>query len=161
MNYQTSNEIELAVTRYFGVQRHTIVPNVSWGMFPYELDMCVLNHRSRYAYEVEIKISRSDLRRDQKKGHHHDRNGNAIKGLWFAMPKKMFGCEDLVPETAGIMYIDEQGKVLISRKPKSNPVAIRWTFEQCYFLARLGTMRMWTLKRILHAQKAASIQEVK
>lgn len=150
MNYETSREIEVAVADHFGVQTHTIVPNVSWGLFGYELDLCVLNHRSFYASEVEIKISKGDLKRDGKKHHQHDRNGNAIRFLWFAMPEKLSGCEDLVPEHAGIMLIGKDGRVKIVRKPMGNRAAIKWEPYQAYLLARLGTMRTWTLKRAIN-----------
>jgi len=66
------------------------------------------------------KISKSDLKADAKKNHNHDKNGNYIKYLWFAMPKKLMGCEDLVPENAGIIYIDKWGFSKIFRKANVN-----------------------------------------
>ena len=41
MNYETTAEMELAVVRHFNARKNVIVPNVSWGMFPYELDLCM------------------------------------------------------------------------------------------------------------------------
>lgn len=159
MRYQTSAEIEVAISRYFSITKYVIVPNVSWGMFYYELDLCVLNHRSLYAYEVEIKISKSDLRRDQNKWHHHAHNHNLIRDLYFAMPEKMRDCIDLVPERAGILLVDEKGNVSTLRKPKSNPMAKKWTYEQAYKLARLGTMRTWTMKRAIIMRKQQKANE--
>lgn len=147
MNYQTCAEIEVAISRYFGITKYVIVPNVSWGMFRYELDLCVLNHRSLYAYEVEIKVSKSDLKRDAKKWHGHDWNYNLIRCLYFAMPEKMLDCIEFVPERAGILLVDPKGHVTTVREPKPNPAAKKWTYEQAYRLARLGTMRVWTYKR--------------
>ena len=147
MNYETTGEIEEAVVRHFNARKNVIVPNVSWGMFPYELDLCMLNLAGMYASEIEIKISKSDLKADGKKHHCHDKNGNFIKYLWFAMPDKLKGCEDLVPENAGILYINKYGYGKIFRKPVVNPVARKWDYEKAFKLARLGTLRIWSLKR--------------
>jgi hypothetical protein len=147
MNYETSVEIEIAIAGYFGARTHIIVPNVSWGMFGYELDLCILNNKSFYASEVEIKISKFDLKRDCKKGHHHDLNGNLIKNLWFAMPEKLECCADLVPVKAGILLVSPKSWVREIRKPLPNPIAKKWTVQKAYELARLGTLRIWDLKR--------------
>jgi hypothetical protein len=147
MNYETSAEIEIAVSNFIGQRTHIIVPNVSWGMFPYELDLCVLNCKSFYAYEVEIKISKADLKRDSKKQHNHDWNHDYIRQLWFAMPEKMRGCEELVPTRAGIFYVTKGGRVIEERRAEINTVAKKWTVEKAYELARLATFRMWNLKR--------------
>jgi len=153
MNYETTGEIEEAVVRHFNARKNVIVPNVSWGMFPYELDLCILNNDSLYASEVEIKISKSDLKADAKKNHSHDKNGNYIKYLWFAMPKKLMGCEDLVPENAGILYIDKWGFSKIFRKAIANKLAKKWDYEKAFKLARLGTLRIWDLKRSLRESR--------
>lgn len=145
-DYQTAYEIEFAIAHHFGIRTHTIIPNVSWGMFAYELDLCVLNNRSFYADEVEIKISRSDLKRDSKKRHNHDWNNNMIKRLWFAMPERMENCIDLVPARAGIMLVSPLlGAVRVLRLPVINKAAKKWRAEDAFKLARLGTLRMWDL----------------
>jgi hypothetical protein len=147
MNYETSWEMEVAIANHFHTTTHVIVPNVSWGMFGYELDLCVLNVRSLYASEVEIKISKSDLKRDALKQHEHDRNRNLIRQLWFAMPEKIKGCEQFVPERAGIMYVDQKGRVIVFKQPAINKFARKWSYEDAFKLARLGTLRTWNLKR--------------
>ena len=147
MNYETSGEIEIAIANHFGIRKNIIVPNVSWGMFGYELDLCILNCKSMYASEVEIKISKYDLKRDSKKYRAHERNRNLIRQLWFAMPEKLRGCEGLVPEKAGIMLITKIGGIWTYRHPEINKLAQKWTIEEAYKLARLGTMRIWKLKR--------------
>lgn len=149
MNYETSSEIEIAIANHFDIRKNIIVPNVSWGMFGYELDLCILNCKSMYASEVEIKISKSDLKRDQKKYRPHERNGNLIRQLWFAMPEKLRGCEDLVPERAGIIFVkfvNNMGITYEYRRPKINKLARKWSIEEAFKLARLGTMRIWSLK---------------
>lgn len=158
MNYETSAEIEIAVAAYFGARTHIIVPNVSWGMFGYELDLCILNNKSFYASEVEIKTSKFDLKRDCKKSHQHDLNYNMIKNLWFAMPEKLECCADLVPTKAGILLVSPKSVVREIRKPQPNRIARKWTVQKAYELARLGTLRVWDLKRVnmyIRSQKVA------
>jgi hypothetical protein len=161
MKYETCAEIELAVAHHFGERGYVIVPNVSWGMFMYELDLCALNNVSLYASEIEIKVSKSDLKRDMKKNHHHDRNDNYIKYLWFAMPYKMLGCEEFVPDNAGIMFVHDTGWCEIVRKPKANKFAKKWGIEKAFDLARLGTFRIWTLKRALLTYQQSLSGEIK
>ncbi len=36
-------DIEIAVSSHFGIRQNTIVPNLFWGMFTYELDLLVLS----------------------------------------------------------------------------------------------------------------------
>lgn len=149
MNYQTCSEIEVAISNYFDPRNYVIVPNVSWGMFGYELDLCLLNNKSFYAYEVEIKVSKSDLKKDALKQHHHNWNGNMIRGLYFAMPERMRDCIELVPARAGVLLVSETGSVDKVRecKPES---AKKWNYEDAYKLARLGTLRVWQMKRDLN-----------
>ncbi|MEM5786538.1 MAG: hypothetical protein AAGU11_04420, partial [Syntrophobacteraceae bacterium] len=64
----TAADIEVAVARHFHTTRNLIIPNVSWGFrgMGYEIDLMVVTE-SRYAYEVEIKVSAADLKRDAQK----------------------------------------------------------------------------------------------
>lgn len=148
MTYEKTHEIEAAVSKYFNRESLVVVPNISWGLFPYELDLCVLS-KNLYASEIEIKISVSDLKAEKKKNHQHDRNRNYIKYLWFAMPDKMMGNENLIPERAGILYVDHAGRVNVFRQPQPNKDAKKWEMEMAYKLARLGTIRMWSYKEAL------------
>jgi hypothetical protein len=80
--------------------------NVSWGMFNHECDMLVLNKDNTFT-EVEIKISKADLKKDLKKSHKHQDRQNRIHKLYFAIPEcleteEVFG---LIPERAGIMVV--------------------------------------------------------
>jgi hypothetical protein len=96
-------EIEIAVARYFHPRVNLVVPNVSWGMGLHECDLLVIT-RAGYAYEVEIKISKSDLKKDREKRHCHV--SSRISRLYFAIPKELENCIDYVPERAGIISVD-------------------------------------------------------
>lgn len=153
MNYETAEEIEIAVAHWFGTRKHVIVPNISWSMLSYECDMMVL-FPNGYAAEVEIKVSRSDLMRDKKKGHNH--NSNLMRYLYFAIPEKL--SEKCIiadfPERAGILVVTKPlrgalvygNNVELLRPPQENLFARKLTDEEKFNLARLGVLRMWNLK---------------
>ena len=156
-------DIEIAVSSYFGIRQNTIVPNLFWSMFNYELDLCVLS-KSGYATEVEIKASRQDLIKDREKPHGH--HNEMIKYLYFAIPYHLLKDIEHIPERAGILVVEYQEawesytykrKAFFSctrfREPKLN-YNYRWTDTDRRKLLRLAAMRTWTLKRQL--QKARS-----
>ena len=142
MNYETANEIELAIAKFFGIRKYVIVPNVSWGFLQYEADMLILTS-SLYAWEVEIKVSVADLLRDQHKRHSHD--SPYVRRLWFAIPECLESSADHIPFRAGILVVKKNGKVVQCRKPKI--LNCRKLSETDSFkIARLGVMRIWSLK---------------
>lgn len=157
MNYSTCKEIEIAVAKHFGILNHIIVPNVSFGFLNYEADLLIVS-KSGYAWEIEIKISKSDLLRDAKKRHQHD--SDKVRQLWFAIPKKLESCIESIPEKAGVLVIDDVGRVWEKRTPKINPLAKPLTSEEQYKVARLGALRIWSLKeKILKLGGNADIEE--
>lgn len=99
----TAKDIEVKIAKYFDWRRNIIVPNASWGVGLHECDMLILSERN-FATEVEIKISRSDLKADQKKEHGH--NSVKIKNLWFAVPAELVpSALELCPARAGIFAL--------------------------------------------------------
>lgn len=138
MNYQTTGEVELAIARYYDWTKNYIVPNTT--MFGYEIDLLIVS-KSGYGTEVEIKVSKGDLRKDAKKYHHHF--NHRIKYLWFAMPYTLMNCVDLVPERAGIYLVGENGVVNIHRQASVNKDAIKWDDKNIIKLLRLAAMRIW------------------
>lgn len=125
-----------------------VVRNVTWGLgFLYELDLLAVS-KTGVGHEIEIKVSVSDLKRDQLKRHQHD--SPRIKYLWFAGPVEMReSFLDLVPSRAGIILYDPRAtntraELDIVRNAKKNAYAKDFTDEERFRLARLGTMRYWT-----------------
>lgn len=147
-----AKEVEIAVVNYFGARQHLIVPNVSWG-FPgllYEADLVVVT-RAGYAKEIEIKVSKADLIKDKEKKHNH---GCAkFKELYFAIPEKLLKDKEHIPEKAGILVCEkikyDDGVYYgakLERPAKINggePLSLKDKYE----LARLGTLRIWNLKK--------------
>ena len=154
-----AKEVEYAVARMFGTRQNLIVPNVSWGFsgLRYEADMVVVN-KTGYAKEIEIKVSKADLIKDGNKKHSHD--CRKFKELYFAIPEILLQHRENIPKKAGIIVIKEgknynNEKYLyaeIERNPERNS-AERLTQQEKYELARLGTLRIWNLKRKLLAMK--------
>lgn len=141
-----ASEIEIALSGHINFRQNLIVPNVSYGMLPYEADLVIVRP-SGYAVEVEIKVSASDIRADLKKRHHHE--SRYFRELWFAVPLALAGHPD-IPERAGIyaVTIDTWGcyRVKAVRRGHRNPLAKRRTTEDLLRVAHLGCMRVWSLK---------------
>lgn len=160
----TTLEMEIGLAEHFNVRVNMIVPNLHWAMFPYELDLLVLT-KAGYATEVEIKISKSDLKRDKKKRHNHKDPQNRIKYLYFAIPKALLSEVEHIPDHAGIIIVRKEiqtfgrwGKNGYERFEKEvYPCRIfrqppilgkyKWNEKERTELARLAAMRVWTMKR--------------
>ena len=151
-----SDEIEIAVAHWYGTRKHVIVPNVSWGMFQYELDMVVLTP-SDYLHEIEIKVSKSDLVRDKEKWHGH--RNNLVRELYFAIPIDLIAAINHIPERAGVFTVrNENGtyRVNLERKAIPNKLARKLTEKEKFNLARLGALRIWALKESIISRRTYS-----
>lgn len=144
-------DMEIELMKHFGVRKNIIVPNVSWGMLPYEADLVVLT-KSNYATEIEIKISKADLKKDKEKNHTH--NSNYFKYLYFAVPEELkdFALTE-IPEKAGLISVHNNTyhnfryiTCDVVRQPKLNKSHTQWSAADRYKLAELGTMRILGLK---------------
>lgn len=147
-------DIEVRLANHFGYVKNIIVPNVSFGLFTHELDLAIL-WPSGWCDEVEIKISKSDLLKDQSKGHKHSDFQNKIRYLYFAVPDNL---KDIaiqsIPEHAGLISLKEEsngrGAFWITvehvRNPEKQFNSRKLTDKERYKLARLGSIRVWPLK---------------
>ena len=145
----STEEMECVLANHFGIRTNLIVPNVSWGLGIHECDLLICS-KSGYCTEIEIKISKSDLIKDKDKSHGH--NSNKIKYLYFAIPDHLVTDEIIshIPERAGILAVRDNGRRLVVkriREPKRNVNAIKLTIEEQYDMARLGSLRIWGLKK--------------
>lgn len=139
-------EIEVALAKYFNVRRNIIVPNVSWGLFSHELDMCVVSN-SGYVTEIEIKVSLSDLKKDLEKKHHHIDYENKIKYLYFAIPWYLQDKIEHIPDNAGVLIYNERKKIVKKRDAIKYKNCRPLKQHEIYQTARLGTMRIFGLKK--------------
>lgn len=159
MNYETETEIAMVIASWFGIRKYVSVPNISWGFFfDRECDLIVIN-QTGYAYEVEIKTSKSDLIKDKEKQHYH--SSARLQKLWFAIPEKLEYCIDLIPEQAGIFLVMRTGWARQIRQPIKNKTARKLTDIEQFQIARLGTIRMWNEKiRVKELEKIIKEKEI-
>lgn len=139
----------------FHFTKYIVVPNISHGMFAYEIDLLALSG-SGWAHEIEIKTSKSDLIADKKKRHGHHDKKNRIRCLWFAGPEKLEqDFFDHAPERAGIIIVTPHGYCLTRRKPKIQTNSRKFTDEERIKLMRLAYMRFWgkQAKRALNRRR--------
>lgn len=146
-------EAEIAIAKYINPRVNLVVPNVSWGAGIHECDMLVIT-KSRYAWEIEIKVSKADLLKDKQKRHGH--LSDRIRDFYFAIPKSLLACYPDIPGRCGILVIDENMRVKKVRDPIHNSNAIKWSDAEYANIARLGAMRIWGLKSKIVAFKNAN-----
>jgi hypothetical protein len=138
-------DMEIILMGYFSPRVNLIVLNVSWGMNLHECDVLVLSG-SDYATEVEIKRSKADILADKKKAHGH--RSNRIARLFFAVPCELTDYALIhIPERAGLISIDEHGRVKVVRQCQRNKLARKWTKDERLKLAHLGNLRILPLMR--------------
>jgi len=158
-------DLELAIMSSFDYRHNLIVHNISnmMGLVAFETDILVLN-KNNYAHGFEIKVSKADLKADFKKPQHTElevmRNGKfgynrffgKFKYFSYVVPESLKEIAlELIPAFCGL-YIyknitnpkhswldcERQPKILFNYK---------WTDEERYEVARLGTMRIFNLKQ--------------
>lgn len=148
-----AGHMEIAVARLFGIRRHTIVPNVSWGLnLSHEADLLILDKSGRFT-EVEIKISLSDLKADFNKPHGHE--SKFITRLVYACPEDL--CEyagQNIPKHAGLIRVvwNPYGGIFMAewvKKVRHSTYKVKPDDSTVLKFMSLGCMRIWTLKQAL------------
>jgi hypothetical protein len=162
--------MEIAIAEYFNYRRNLIVPNFEAMRF-HECDLLIITPNN-YAYEIEIKISLSDLKADIKKWHKHNDNENRIKKLYFAIPdyllryaydvKTEINLSDFKYKENDIKYIPEYAGIIIVKKLENdncyycerireakNRSKYRFNTEEKFEIARFGTMKIWRWKKFI------------
>lgn len=165
----TSLDIELAIMRKFDYNVNLIIPNISgsYGILAFETDMVVITP-SGYAHGFEIKVSKSDLRADFKKTHHIEmekmRNGKTGKERYFGMFKNFSYAVPselqeealkLIPKFCGLYVynqVNDYGFLSCIRTPNLL-FNYKWSQDQMYKAARLGTMRIYKLKEKINSDR--------
>ncbi len=149
----TTAEMECVVARFLNIRSNLIVPNVHWGMDLHECDLLLVT-KAVYAWEIEIKVTKADLKKDAEKRHGH--RSERIKHLYFAIPTYLEDSIEYIPERAGIITVAPKSEKLwtrckIIRKPETNKAAQPFSDCERYKVARLGALRIWKLKDKLTA----------
>lgn len=127
-NSQSKN-IEAAICMYLYQKSHSPITTRFTAMGLMECDVLSVS-KSNYIYEYEIKISRSDFKKDfLKEKHTHIINENFTtikKGelhyilpnyFSFVTPSNLISIDE-VPDYAGLIYMNDDGSFDIVKKPK-------------------------------------------
>ena len=148
-------DMEVSVANFLNWRTNIIVPNISWSFFNHECDLLRLS-KAGFATEIEIKISKADLIKDNGKrhGHYHKK----IKHLYFAIPGYLQDHIEHIPNHAGIIIVDSEKlidlryhtthKCRILRAPTKQSDYI-FTAGERLRLLELMAMRIWGLKKKL------------
>lgn len=148
-----SRDVEYALSRtHYDFRRWLMVPNVSWGLMPWECDVLAMS-KGGYLHEIEIKVCPYDLKADAKKMKFvlGWRYMNMLREFYYAAPDYVWEKTgyDAVPDDVGIMSINQTARsmsqwVVKVRGCKPNKSALRMDEKQRFTLARLGAMRYWS-----------------
>lgn len=157
-----SGHMEIAVAELIGWRESTVVPNVSWGLgLRHEADLLVLDKHERFT-EIEIKISKSDLKADFKKLHNH--SSAFIGRLIYAVPEDLVEyAKELVPKKCGIISVNWNkfsGKFEAkwARNCKHNKYVEKPDAKVIKKFLQLGCMRIWSLKLALNSRSLAGFK---
>lgn len=141
-----------------------MVPNSYWTGD--ECDLLVVRNDLRLV-DVEVKISRSDLRRDQDKGkwvdvgkyvgwnkpREPDKPREWPRKVWkhyYALPADIWrdSLEECIPKASGVIFMRLRGDgrvgAFVHRQAKPCPGYERLTPEQVVDIARTLTVRYWS-----------------
>ena len=150
-------EIEYAISKRFDTRTHLVVPNVSWGALNHEADVLVVRETG-YCIEFEIKQSFPDYKNDFKKHKWKLGPSKLIKEFYYVFPAELWhkregDIKQLLPDFAGVLVVYREFNIGSYAKemkaPKPNNIAKKMNDRQMYNVARLGTMRIWNLKRTI------------
>lgn len=153
----TAAAITRAVIRSQVFNRNVVaVPCTNWA--GHECDLLVIEKRLRII-DLEVKISRSDLKADLKKSKWWHaptwRNPRQLverrewpDGIWkhyYAMPAEIWDPKLLaaIPEASGVLLLQRPHSVRVLRRAKPNSKAQPISAADAIDIARLAGLRMW------------------
>lgn len=123
-----TNNIEAALVMYLYQKSHSPITTKFTGMGLQECDVISVS-KADYIYEFEIKISRSDFKKDLIKEKHNfiinEKYTFTRKGetLWrtanyfnYVVPKGLVSVDE-VPDYAGLIYLDDDFNFEVIKKP--------------------------------------------
>jgi hypothetical protein len=148
----------------FNRQHLIVVPNCNWT--GNECDLLVITRDLR-VIDIEIKISKSDLKADIKKDKWYHRWDWRIDGAWhgrrdkhnrrrrewpehawkhyYAMPESVWdmSMSAILPKNSGIILLCDRNRIKLIRRAKPCRDAKKISAEDAINIARLSSLRMW------------------
>ena len=148
-------EIELGIIWRYDPRRYLIIPNVTYGFgLRHEADLILVRNNTNYCFEIEIKRTIADLKKDFLKKHGHIDPKKRIKELYYALPTGLI--DKAVPiieennKTAGIIFCYKTREACFSTHIKyavPDKTARPLNEREINELTRLGTIKLWSAKR--------------
>lgn len=146
--------VEFGVIRYFDYAGKFAIPNVTYGFgLSYEVDVMIVT-KFLYAYEIEIKVSPGDLKRDCQKWRFRQgwEPSQLFRKSYYAMPVEMEKYTDLIPSSYGVLLVKYNNYWFEAREVRpaaTNASARKLTETEYANLGRLCMLRMWDLKKTI------------
>ncbi len=147
----------ILVRRLFSSRCLVVVNNTTWSGS--EADLLGVCQRTLKPIEIEIKVSRSDLRADAGKDKWVERVGwhDAVPPMirqWPRLIWKHYYCvpasvwhddlaASLASQKSGVLTIDDRGRIDVRRRVTANPSAKPVSMTGICDIARLASLRMW------------------
>ena len=124
----SSKNIEAGLVMDLYLKGHSPITTHFSGVGLQECDVISIS-KADYIYEYEVKISRSDFKADFKKGKHkliieknfnHESRSETFNFytpnyFYFVVPKNLITIDE-IPDYAGLIYMEEDGKFEIIKK---------------------------------------------
>ena len=132
---------------FYTRRQFAVVPNVSWGLLPWEADILVCS-MSGYLTEIEVKVTMADWKADFVKEKHrlgfHPAAKSMIKRFYYAAPAPLAArfVELSLPINAGVISVADE-RIRVLKDARDNPGHRKITTEEKLQLARLGSMKLW------------------
>ena len=170
----TVQEIEeMIISNEVSLRNEIAIPNLSWGMLPYEADLVVIN-KTGYMREYEIKRSFQDLKADFKKKCYHD--AEQVYEFFYVLPIsikekalelfrahqcdvayiKAFGVSiDPYEALPAVIFYNDEGHIVDRTRFGSH---LRGNHRKLYLeekltISRLLSIRYWRLRMNKHNPK--------
>jgi hypothetical protein len=123
MRYMRAEQIEAAVRKLYEKNGNVVLSQVrngtGYGRSVRTADMLIAStwpSRGLFLEGVEIKVSRSDLQSELANPKKADEIAKYCKWWWLAVPDDLITPEMMIPETWGILAVDDKGKASIARR---------------------------------------------
>ena len=130
-----------------------MIPNLSWSFLEWEADLICVS-KSGYITEIEIKISKADLLKDQEKYKFQNRQLKSweyIKEFYYCVPEKLLpDIPESYKQFAGIIVVPSDGRCrcrIIHLAPV-NKKAKKITDVERMNLMRILGLRFWSQYKI-------------
>lgn len=142
----------------FQPRRMLMIPNLSWSFLHWEADLVAITDAG-FMTEIEIKVTKTDLLKDQEKDKFKHRRSGLWKSSWDYI-KEFYYCvpESLIKEVpvsyleyAGILAVQDNGKgrVRIVYPAPRNNKALKVSPEDRLNLMRILGLRFWSNYKII------------